>query len=88
MLEHLVLLYLIIINAAALLLMLADKLKAKRRGWRIPEATLMGIAAIGGSIGALIGMYLFRHKTRRLKFTLGLPLILFIQVLLAIWFAA
>lgn len=88
MLERLVLLYLIIINAAALLLMLADKLKAKRRGWRIPEATLMGVAAAGGSIGALVGMYLLRHKTRHLKFALGLPLILFIQVLLAIWFAA
>ena len=62
MTEHLVLLYLIIVNAAAFLLMLADKLKAKRGAWRIPEATLMGIAAIGGSIGALAGMYLFRHK--------------------------
>ena len=60
--------------------MLADKLKAKRGAWRIPEATLLGIAAVGGSIGALIGMYLFRHKTRHLKFTLGLPLILCLQI--------
>lgn len=85
MIEHLVLLYLIIVNAASLLLMLADKLKAKRGAWRIPEATLMGVAAMGGSIGALTGMYCFRHKTRHIKFTLGIPLILAVQILLAIW---
>ena len=88
MTEHLVLLYLIIVNAAAFLLMLADKLKAKRGAWRIPEATLMGIAAIGGSIGALAGMYLFRHKTKHIKFTLGIPVILIGQIALVIWLAA
>ena len=56
MTEHLVLLYLIIINAAGFVLMLADKLKAKRGAWRIPEKTLLGIAAAGGSIGSLVGM--------------------------------
>lgn len=85
MLEHLVLLYLIIINAAGFLLMLADKLKAKRGVWRIPEATLMAIAAMGGSLGLLAGMYCFRHKTRHIKFTLGIPLILIAQILLALW---
>ena len=85
MLEHLVLLYLIIINAASFLLMLVDKRKAKRGMWRIPEATLMGIAAIGGSLGSLAGMYCFRHKTRHIKFTLGIPLILIAQILLALW---
>lgn len=88
MTEHLVLLYLIIVNAAAFLLMLADKLKAKRGAWRIPEATLMGIAAIGGSIGALTGMYLFRHKTKHIKFTLGIPVILIGQIALVIWLTA
>ena len=88
MTEHLVLLYLIIVNAAAFLLMLADKLKAKRGAWRIPEATLMGIAAIGGSVGALAGMYLFRHKTKHIKFTLGIPVILVGQIALVIWLAA
>lgn len=88
MTEHLVLLYLIIVNAAAFLLMLADKLKAKRGAWRIPEATLMGIAAIGGSIGALAGMYLFRHKTKHIKFTLGIPVILIGQIALVIWLTA
>ena len=85
MTEHLVLLYLIIVNAAAFLLMLADKLKAKRGAWRIPETTLMGIAAIGGSVGALAGMYLFRHKTKHIKFTLGIPVILIWQIALVIW---
>ena len=85
MTEHPVLLYLIIVNAAAFLLMLADKLKAKRGAWRIPEATLMGIAAIGGSVGALAGMYLFRHKTKHIKFTLGIPVILIGQIALVIW---
>lgn len=88
MTEHLVLLYLIIVNAAAFLLMLADKLKAKRGAWRIPEAALMGIAAIGGSVGALAGMYLFRHKTKHIKFTLGIPVILIGQIALVIWLTA
>ena len=85
MFEHSVLLYLIIINAAGFLLMLADKRKARRGDWRIPEATLIGTAALGGSIGVLIGMYLVRHKTRHLKFILGVPLILFAQLALVVW---
>lgn len=81
----LLLVYLLIINAAAFALMLADKWKAKKNRWRIPEATLMGVAALGGSIGALAGMYLVRHKTQHPKFTLGIPLILAVQVALATW---
>lgn len=72
--------YLVLVNAAALALMLVDKQKARRGVWRIPEATLLGIAVFGGSIGAIAGMYLFRHKTRHLKFSLGLPLILAVQI--------
>lgn len=68
--------YLVLVNALAFLLMLSDKLKAKKGAWRIPEATLIAVAALGGSIGAIFGMYLFRHKTRHLKFRLGLPLII------------
>lgn len=83
--EYIIPLYLVIINAAAFLLMRADKLKARRGAWRIPESTLMGVAAIGGSVGALIGMYRFRHKTRHVKFILGIPLILIAQIALAIW---
>ena len=76
------LLYLILINATGLLLMLADKRRAVKKRWRIPEATLLFVAVIGGSLGSLIGMYLFRHKTRHLKFSAGLPVILILQVLL------
>ena len=79
------LLYLLLINAAAFLLMLVDKIKAKKNRWRIPERTLFGSALLGGSIGALLGMYTFRHKTRHLSFTLGMPAILIAQVALAIW---
>ena len=79
------LLYLLLINAAAFLLMLVDKLKAKKNRWRIPERTLFGSALLGGSVGAILGMYTFRHKTRHLSFTLGMPAILIAQVSLAIW---
>lgn len=76
--------YLILVNAVAFFLMLADKQKAKKKQWRIPEATLMGSAPIGGSIGALAGMYTFRHKTKHPKFTVGIPLILAVQVGIAV----
>lgn len=82
---QLILLYLLIINAVGFLLMLVDKLKARKNLWRIPEATLMTAAALGGSIGCLIGMYTVRHKTKHLKFTLGIPLILIAQIVLAVW---
>ena len=74
--------YLILVNAVAFLLMLIDKQKAKKKKWRIPEATLIGSAAIGGSIGALAGMYTFRHKTKHPKFTVGIPVILILQLIL------
>lgn len=77
--------YLLIVNASGFLLMLLDKQKAKKKRWRIPEATLMGVAAMGGSVGSLVGMYTFRHKTKHLKFTLGIPAILVCQILLAVW---
>lgn len=82
---HLLFIYLAIINAISFLLMLVDKYKAKKNLWRIPERTLMGFAAIGGSLGALAGMYLVRHKTKHLKFTVGIPVILFLHVLIAVW---
>lgn len=78
------LLYLLIINAVAFTLMHIDKQKAKKRQWRIPEATLLGFAALGGSIGAWIGMQVFRHKTKHIQFALGIPVIFGVQLLLAI----
>lgn len=74
--------YLVLVNAAAFVLMLADKLKAKKGAWRIPESTLLGVAVLGGTIGAISGMYAFRHKTKHIKFTLGLPLILAVQIVI------
>lgn len=73
-------LYLILINALGLLIMLVDKQKAKAGAWRIPETTLLSLAVIGGSIGVLTGMYIFRHKTRKWKFSIGVPLILAMQL--------
>ena len=84
MLEKILLVYLLIVNAAGFLLMLVDKIKAKRNLWRIPEATLITVAAIGGSIGAIAGMNLFRHKTKHAKFYIGLPVILALQIVAAI----
>lgn len=83
---ELILIYLLIVNAAGFLSMLVDKQKAKKNLWRIPERTLLLIAALGGSIGSLVGMYTFRHKTKHLKFTLGIPLILAIQAAAVLFF--
>ena len=64
--------------------MLADKHKAKKKLWRISEATLMTVAAFGGSVGSLLGMYTVRHKTKHPKFTIGIPLLLALQIIAAI----
>ena len=79
------LLYLLTVNALSLYFMLADKCKAMKNVWRIPEATLLGLAAIGGSLGAWLGMQLFRHKTRHPKFYLGVPLLLILHIALLLW---
>lgn len=79
--------YLLIVNIIALSLMGIDKLKAKRGSFRIPEANLFLMAIIGGAPGAIIGMHLFRHKTKHWYFLYGLPAILIIQILLIIFLA-
>ena len=81
--ETILLVSLFLMNAAGFLVMFIDKQKARRGRWRIPERTLLLLAALGGSVGSLLGMYLFHHKTKHLKFTLGIPLILILQLLLA-----
>ena len=86
MLMNIFKLYLITINALGFLLMIVDKYKAQKGLWRIRESTLMGVAAIGGSIGSLCGMYAVRHKTKHLKFTLGIPAILVVQIILLCYF--
>ncbi len=72
-------------NLINLLLMMADKSQARKNGFRVPEAVFFIMSLIGGSIGCLAGMYLFRHKTRKPKFFIGIPLILIIQVALVVW---
>jgi uncharacterized membrane protein YsdA (DUF1294 family) len=74
--------YLIVINIVTFLVYGIDKWKAKQGSWRISEATLLILAVIGGSIGALLGMKIWRHKTQHKKFKYGLPLILIIQIIL------
>ena len=73
--------YVLLINFVSYLLMGLDKRNARKRGFRIPEATLFASAIFGGSIGAWLGMYSFRHKTQHWYFTYGLPLILALQVI-------
>lgn len=77
--------YLLLINAVGFLIMLADKRRAKKNRCRIPEATLLTVAALGGSVGSLLGMYLFRHKTLHLQFVAGIPAILVVQIFAAIF---
>ena len=79
------LIYLSLINAVGFGVMLYDKYLAKNNLWRIPEKTLLGIAVFGGSIGCLAGMYIARHKTKHLKFTIGVPLILAAQLGIAVF---
>ncbi len=81
--EFIFLYYLIFINLLAFLLMGLDKAKARRHKWRIPEKTLFLSAIIGGSIGAILGMQVFRHKTKHASFRIGMPCILLVQLALA-----
>ena len=81
-----ILVYLLIINLIGFLAMWIDKYKAKKGYWRIPEGTLIIITLLGGGIGTITGMYKFRHKTKKLKFTVGLPTILVSEIILIIYF--
>lgn len=81
-----VIIYLLVINVVGVLIMYIDKKKAKYGRWRIPEKTLLIVALLGGSIGTIIGMYLFRHKTQKIKFTLGFPTILISEIIIITYF--
>ncbi len=74
--------YLAIINIIGFFAMLIDKQKAKKGAWRIPEQTLFYITLLGGGIGTISGMYMFRHKTKKLRFTIGFPVILISETVL------
>ena len=73
-----------LINIIACTAMFMDKYKAEHQKWRIPEKTLFSFALLGGSLGGIIGMYTFRHKTRHKKFSVGFPAILIVQIVLGI----
>ena len=79
--------YLILINLIAVIVTIYDKLCAVKRRWRVKESTLLLLSALGGSICMYITMLLIRHKTRHIKFMLGIPLILIVQLIIAflIW---
>ena len=78
--------YLVIINIIGFLAMWIDKRRAQRHAWRIPEKTLMIIAALGGGIGTIAGMYIFRHKTQKIAFVVGMPLILIVEIVAFVYF--
>ena len=77
--------YLLVINAVAFIVYGIDKFKARKGRWRIPEATLLLLAIVGGSIGAWLGMKVWHHKTMHLKFKYGLPAILLLQLAIAVY---
>lgn len=77
---QIIIIYLIVVNVVTFFVFGIDKWKSKRNKWRIPEAHLLGLAVIGGSIGAWIGMTLWHHKTMHKKFKYGVPAILILQI--------
>ena len=80
-----IIIYLIVINLIGFYMMWSDKRRAKWGKWRISENTLFIVTALGGGIGTIAGMYTFRHKTKKLKFTIGLPTILILEIILVIY---
>ena len=81
-----IIIYLIIINILTFLAMWYDKHEAKKGDWRISEKALFILVLLGGGIGGILGMYLFRHKTKKWYFKYGFPLILILEIILAIYF--
>lgn len=81
-----IIIYLILINIIGFFIMFLDKRKAKKGAWRIPEKTILIITLLGGGIGTISGMHIFRHKTKKLRFTIGLPTILICEILAIVYF--
>ncbi len=75
-----IIIYLIIMNIIGFFIMYIDKRKAKKGNWRIPEKSLFMVSLLGGSIGTIVGMYVFRHKTQKPKFVIGFPAIIILQI--------
>lgn len=81
-----IIVYLLVINLIGVLIMYIDKKKAKYGRWRISEKALLIVALLGGSIGTITGIYWFRHKTQKIKFTLGFPTILISEIIIITYF--
>lgn len=81
-----IIIYLLVINVLGFLAMGIDKLKAKKGSWRIPENTLFMFTILGGGIGTIAGMYIFRHKTKKIKFTVGMPVLFILEIVIIIYF--
>ena len=77
--------YLLLINCIGFLIMGYDKHQAKKGNWRTPEKTLMTIALLGGSLGTTCGMYFFRHKTKKTRFSAGFPVILVLDIVIIVY---
>ena len=82
-----IIIYFVFINLIGFFVMWLDKRKAKKGGWRIPEKTLFIITGLGGGIGTTAGMYVFRHKTKKIQFVIGFPLITILEIITVIWFS-
>ena len=80
------LIYLLVINIFGFFIMWLDKRKAKKGSWRIKETTLIIVTALGGGIGTIAGMYTFRHKTQKVGFVIGLPLITVLEIITVLYF--
>ena len=80
-----IIVYIIILNILGYLIMYIDKRRAKKQQWRISEQTIFLITFLGGGIGTTLGMYAFRHKTKKIKFIIGLPLITIIEIVVIIY---
>lgn len=81
-----IIIYFVIINIIGFLIMYIDKQKAKKGKWRIPEKVLFIITALGGGIGTISGMYIFRHKTQKIAFIIGFPAITILEIIAIIYF--
>ncbi len=81
-----IIIYFVVINIIGFLIMYIDKKKAEKGKWRIQEKTIFIVAALGGGIGTIAGMYIFRHKTKKLQFTFGLPFITILEIIGIIYY--
>lgn len=81
-----IIIYFVVINLFGFFIMWLDKKKAKKGAWRIPEKTLFIVTALGGGIGTIAGMYTFRHKTQKIQFVIGFPVITILEIITIIYF--